>query len=215
MRYNDAASALEGVRRKIVNEFLPLAQDMQGLLVGALSTIDDALADGFQPEDVKIIGEAVAEALMEGIGTIETLLGENMDTITEMLDAAVAVVVEALPALVDAILPAAMGLLQSVVDAITANVEPLTALATNIVTSVATFLVENAGTLASVATSLLAGLVDGIAEALPMLLPAAASMVTEMGQSQILCKLQMRHEQSRIIHCARQRIYPTAALCAV
>ena len=36
-----------------------------------------------------------------------------------------------------------------------------------------------------------------------------------MGPSQILCKLQMRHEQSRIIHCARQRIYPTAALCAV
>ena len=180
VRYNDAASALEGVRRKIVNEFLPLAQDMQGLLVDALSTIDDALADGFQPEDVKIIGEAVADALMEGIGTIETLLSENMGTITEMLDAAVAVVVEALPALVDAILPAAMGLLQSVVDAITANVEPLTALATNIVTSVATFLVENAGTLASAATSLLTGLVDGIAEALPTLLPAAASMVTEI-----------------------------------
>ena len=38
---------------------------------------------------------------------------------------------------------------------------------------------------------------------------------TNEGQSQILCKLQMRHEQSRIIHCARQRIYPTAALCAV
>ena len=34
------------------------------------------------------------------------------------------------------------------------------------------------------------------------------------GQSQILCKLQMRQEQSRI-QCARQRIYPTAALCAV
>ena len=65
VRYNDAASALEGVRRKIVNEFLPLAQDMQGLLVDALSTIDDALADGFQPEDVKIIGEAIADALME------------------------------------------------------------------------------------------------------------------------------------------------------
>ena len=39
--------------------------------------------------------------------------------------------------------------------------------------------------------------------------------VVPRGQSQILCKLQMRHEQSRIIHCARQRIYPTAALCAV
>ena len=34
------------------------------------------------------------------------------------------------------------------------------------------------------------------------------------GQSQILCKLQMKREQIRI-HCARQRIYPTAALCAV
>ena len=34
------------------------------------------------------------------------------------------------------------------------------------------------------------------------------------GQSQILCKLQMRQEQSRI-QCARQRIYPTATLCAV
>ena len=37
------------------------------------------------------------------------------------------------------------------------------------------------------------------------------SLSLQEGQSQILCKLQMRHEQSRIIHCARQRIYPTAA----
>ena len=34
------------------------------------------------------------------------------------------------------------------------------------------------------------------------------------GPSQILCKLQMKREQIRI-QCARQRIYPTAALCAV
>ena len=33
-------------------------------------------------------------------------------------------------------------------------------------------------------------------------------------QSQILCKLPTRREQSRI-QCVRQRIYPTAALCAV
>ena len=43
----------------------------------------------------------------------------------------------------------------------------------------------------------------------------AKAVKDAQGQSQILCKLQMRHEQSRIIHCARQRIYPTAALCAV
>ena len=37
---------------------------------------------------------------------------------------------------------------------------------------------------------------------------------TDKGQSQILCKLPTRREQIRI-QCVRQRIYPTAALCAV
>ena len=185
VRYNDAASALEGVRRKIVNEFLPLAQDMQGLLVDALSTIDDALADGFQPDDVKIIGEAVADALMEGIGTIETLLSENMGTITEMLDAAVAVVVEALPALVDAILPAAMGLLQSVVDAITANVGPLSSLAADIVANVAGFLTENAPGLMDAAFDLLGGLADGLLaeDNLAELTTAAIEMIGSLATS--------------------------------
>ena len=185
VRYNDAASALEGVRRKIVNEFLPLAQDMQGLLVDALSTIDDALADGFQPEDVKIIGEAIADALMEGIGTIETLLSENMGTITEMLDAAVAVVVEALPALVDAILPAAMGLLQSVVDAITANVGPLSSLAADIVANVAGFLTENAPGLMDAAFDLLGGLADGLLaeDNLAELTTAAIEMIGSLATS--------------------------------
>ena len=60
-----------------------------------------------------------------------------------------------------------------------------------------------------------------MAMALPMIAAMFLNMMYNlvdslwMGQSQILCKLQMRHEQSRIIHCARQRIYPTAALCAV
>ena len=185
VRYNDAASALEGVRRKIVSEFLPLAKDMQGLLLGALTTIDEALADGFQAEDVKVIGEAIAEALMEGIGTIETLLSENMGTITEMLDAAVAVVVEALPALVDAILPAAMGLLQSVVDAITANVGPLSSLAADIVANVAGFLTENAPGLMDAAFDLLGGLADGLLaeDNLAELTTAAIEMIGSLATS--------------------------------
>ena len=47
--------------------------------------------------------------------------------------------------------------------------------------------------------------------------PVAAGITpveSEPAQSQILCKLQKRREQIRI-QCARQRIYPTAALCAV
>ena len=180
VKYNDAASALEGVKRKIQSEFLPLANNMQSLIVGTLSTIDTALADGFQPEDVRVIGEAIASAMMEGVATIDTLFTENTDIITDMLDSAVRVITEALPALVDAILPAAMGLLQSIVDAITGNIDPLAALASSIVTNVASFLVENASGLFAAATSLVTGLADGIAEALPTLLPAAASMVAEI-----------------------------------
>lgn len=180
VKYNDAASALEGVKRKIQSEFLPLANNMQDLIVGTLSTIDTALADGFQPEDVRVIGEAMANAMMEGVATIDTLFTENTDIITDMLDSAVRVITEALPALADAILPAAMGLLQSIVDAITGNIDPLAALASSIVTNVASFLVENASGLFAAATSLVTGLADGIAEALPTLIPAAASMVAEI-----------------------------------
>lgn len=180
VKYNDAASALEGVKRKIQSEFLPLANNMQSLIVGTLSTIDTALADGFQPEDVRVIGEAIANAMMEGVATIDTLFTENTDIITDMLDSAVRVITEALPALVDAILPAAMWLLQSIVDAITGNIDPLAALASSIVTNVASFLVENASGLFAAATSLVTGLADGIAEALPTLIPAAASMVAEI-----------------------------------
>ena len=180
VKYNDAATKLEGVRRKIEAEFLPLANNMQSLIVGTLSTIDTALADGFQPEDVRVVGEAVASALMEGIATISSLISNNMGTITAMLDTAVGVITEALPALVEAILPAAMGLLQSVVDAITANIEPLADLAANIVTNVAAFLVENASGLVDAAASLVTGLVDGIAAALPTLLPATTGMVAQI-----------------------------------
>ena len=43
---------------------------------------------------------------------------------------------------------------------------------------------------------------------------AGSTLSQSQAQSQILCKLQKRREQIRI-QCARQRIYPTAALCAV
>lgn len=180
VKYNDAASALEGVKRKIQSEFLPLASNMQSLIVDTLSTIDTALADGFQPEDVRVIGEAIASAMMEGVATIDTLFTENTDIITDMLDSAVRVITEALPALVDAILPAAMGLLQSIVDAITGNIDPLAALAADIVTQVAGFLTENASGLFSAAADLVFGLAQGIGEALPELLPAAADMIGEL-----------------------------------
>ena len=78
--------------------------------------------------------------------------------------------------------------------------------------------------LAALAIALLIGaaLAENAGEALPGRTgEATAVSPTQAGdaapseaQSQILCKLPTRREQSRI-QCVRQRIYPTAALCAV
>ena len=122
VKYNNLSDALGGVKRQIEGEFMPLAKTMSQTATDALNDISTALSDGFQPEDIRVIGESNATALMDGISLLDTLLNENMGMVNEALAAAVAVVVEALPALVDAILPAAMGLLQSIVDAVTANI---------------------------------------------------------------------------------------------
>lgn len=127
VKYNNLSDALGGVKRQIEGEFMPLAKTMSQTATDALNDISTALSDGFQPEDIRVIGESIATALMDGISLLDTLLNENMGMVNEALAAAVAVVVEALPALVDAILPAAMGLLQSIVDAVTANIEGRTA----------------------------------------------------------------------------------------
>lgn len=180
VKYDSLTDALGGVKRQIEGEFMPLAKTMSRTATAALNDVSAALSDGFQPEDIRVIGESIAGALMDGIGTLDALLNDNLGMVNDALNTAVSVVVTALPGLVDAILPSAMGLLQSLVDAITANVEPLTELATEIVTNVAGFLVENADELVGAAADLVTGLVDGIGEALPELLPAAASMVAKV-----------------------------------
>lgn len=180
VKYNSLSSALQGVQRQIEGEFMPLANELTGTVTGALQDVSDALSDGFQPEDIQVIGESIANALMSGIQTISTLINDNMGIVQDALNMAVSVVVEALPALVDAVLPAAMSLLQGVLDAITENVEPLATLAADIVTNVANFLIENASGMLEAATQLITSLVDGISAALPELLPAAASMVVEL-----------------------------------
>lgn len=180
VRYDDLNKSIEGFSRKVQAELAPVAQEFSALAKSVADEANAVLSDGFQPEDAKVIGEALAGALVEGIATIEGLMTAAQPIFHSTVSAIGETIGGLLPTMIGTLLPAATGLLQSLVDSVTKNVEPLTKLATDIVTSIAGFLVENASGLFGAATELLIGLVTGISDALPALLPAAANVVTEI-----------------------------------
>jgi len=180
VRYDDLNNSIEGFRRKVEMELQPVAQQFSGLAKEVFDAANDAMTDGFQPEDVRAIGEALAAALVEGIGTLETLIAGAEPMLSTVVSTIGSTVTTLLPTLIGTLLPAATGLLQSVVDGVVANIGPLTQLATDIVTSVATFITENAAPMLGAAADLITGLADGVAAALPQLLPAALSMVSQL-----------------------------------
>ena len=183
VKYDTFEEALSGVKRQVESELLPLANTARQTATNMLAEISSALSDGFQPEDVQSIGRMIAQNLMSGVEMFSGLINENMGFVTDALNTIVSTVTAVLPTLLDTLLPAAMGLLQSVIDGLSGNIEPLTTLATNIVTSIAGFLIENAPVLVTAAADLLTGLVGGITECLPVLIPAAVSMMAQLATS--------------------------------
>ena len=180
VRYNTFEEALAGVKRQVEGEFLPLVNTARTTATNVVAEISQALSDGFQPEDVQLIGQTISTNLMNGIQQLSTLMSANMGFVTDVMTMIANTATTALPALLDTLLPAAMGLLQSVLDGLMANVEPLTELATSLVTSLAGFLITNAPALAAAAADLLAGLVSGITAALPTLMTSASDMVLQI-----------------------------------
>jgi len=114
------------------------------------------------------------------MATIIDLIEAGAPLISQSLNAVAQTLAEYLPGLINSILPAAMGLLETIVNAIADNIGPITELATNIVTSLASFLVQNLPTLASAAMNLVNGLLDGIIAALPELIPAGIEAVVNI-----------------------------------
>lgn len=78
VKYDSLTDALGGVKRQIEGEFMPLAKTMSRTATAALNDVSAALSDGFQPEDIRVIGESIAGALMDGIGTLDALLNDNL-----------------------------------------------------------------------------------------------------------------------------------------
>ncbi len=180
VRYDDFSSSAQGFMRLVQAEFLPTAQQFSAIAKGVADDARMALMDGFQPEDVRAIGESVAEALVEGITTVQDLMDSALPVFADVVDVIGETLTTLLPALIDTVLPAAMTLLDGLLGAISSNMQPLISTATNVVTSLAGFLASNAGKLIAAARNLLTGLVSGISQALPQLVPAALSIIGEL-----------------------------------
>ena len=73
VKYDDLNNAMEGAKRSILNELLPTAQSMSKKAAAMCTGVIDALADGFQPDDIETIGTTVADGLLEGIGELQTI----------------------------------------------------------------------------------------------------------------------------------------------
>ena len=180
VRYDDFSSSAQGFMRLVQAEFLPTAQLFSAIAKGVADDARMALMDGFQPADVRAIGESVAGALVEGITAVQDLMDDALPVFADVVDVIGDTLTTLLPALIDTILPAAMTLLDGLLGAVSSNMGPLINTATNLVTSLAGFLSSNANKLITAARSLLSGLVRGVSPALPQLVPAAVSIIGEL-----------------------------------
>lgn len=185
VRYDDAQTALEGLKRNIQAQFLPLAQEVSTRITETLNGISAALADGFQPEDIYTIGNDIASNLFAGINSLGTLISDNAATFSAFAGQIVGLIAQALPGLVDAIFPAAEGLLQAVLDGIVSNAEPIGAMAGELIGKIVGFLIENAPGMIDAAGDIITGLVDGLlsGDTLAKLVPAAIEMIAKLAAS--------------------------------
>ena len=185
VKYNNLSDALGGVKRQIEGEFMPLAKTMSQTATDALNDISTALSDGFQPEDIRVIGESIATALMDGIEKIGTLISDNRETFNEAIKQIVDIMGQAMPGLLSVLSEPAMDLLQSVLDAVVNNAEAIGKMAGDLISKIATFLTENAPNLVDAAGDIIGSLVDGLLaeDTLANLVPAAIEMIGKLAVS--------------------------------
>ncbi len=178
-------STSNGLKDTVGMLLIPAFQPLVDLATSSMTDVSNALKDGLQPGEM----ETIITNLTTNIGTamtqVSSLITDAIPVVTGALSGVVGLLVEQLPGLMDQLLPAAFGLLQSLLDAVVANVEPLTNMAVNLLTNIVTFLIENADKLLDAAVSIVTGLMDGIIDKLPELIPLAITMMVKLATSLI------------------------------
>lgn len=177
VKYNDLGTALEGIKRTLEVQLLPIASSLATGLTEMSKEISTALADGFQSEDIQTIGTMISEKLLEGVKTFSQYIPAVVETVTTVLTEAVNLVVELLPELLPVLLDGALQLVQGVLDAIKGNIEPLMDMVVTVLMQIVQFFVDNLPMVIEIGVEILMALINGLVDAIPQLIPAIVEAV--------------------------------------
>ncbi len=164
---------------------LPAAKGVAGGMQEVLTGVNAALKDGFQPEDVRTVGELISSKLMEGLRSISKHIPAFVKVVSASLSEAMGIIVGMLPELLPALADGALQLMTGVISAITENVQPLVDAAVAVVGKFGEFLVTALPQLIVAAAQIMTALMMGISEQLPTLIPAAVNAILTIVQGLI------------------------------
>lgn len=183
VKYDNLSDAMEGVKRSIEENLIPVAQTASEELTGMMQDISSSLADGFQAEDLVSIGASIAASLMEGLNGFSAMVAENQDVFAGAMESAVGFMAQALPGLVDTLSGPAAALISGAFGAMEDNAQTIGATAANLVSQLAALLAEQAPLLVTAAGDLVSGFVDGLVQgdSLANMTTSAVELITKLG----------------------------------
>ena len=171
---------VDTIKRSFVSNFIPAIESGADSLMGVMDVVAGALSDGFQPEDVKTIGGAVSDAILEMLKGVSDILPEVATVLTELITAAVGIMSEVLPTLLPILIDASFTLLQALMDSITENTDTISDAVVSILMTFANFIITNLPVLIDTALQIIIALANGLAAALPTLIPSIVTMVLQI-----------------------------------
>lgn len=180
--FDDAMQRLDaqvqGVGRNVGLIFMPAIEEVVNGAQEMLSSINTALKDGFQPEDVATIGQAVAQKLTEGMQRLTEYLPQIITTVTEVLSQLMTFAVTYLPTLLPQLMNAAVALLTGALQAIKNNINQIAETVKVLIKSFVQFMTSNLPDIIKVAIDLMLALIEGLIGAIPDLVASLPQIIT-------------------------------------
>ena len=175
---NRITSTVTAVGRNVASIFLPAIQAAATGAQEMMTTINQSLSDGFQPEDIETIGQEIASKLSDGMQKITEYLPQIISTVTDVLSKLINFAVDYLPKLMPLLMDASVKLLQGAIKAITDNISKIAEMVTTLIRSFVKFIVDNLPAVIKVAIEIILALTKGLVAAIPDLVAALPEIIS-------------------------------------
>ncbi len=158
--------------------FAPAMSTALSAVNTVMSGASQALADGFQPADIAVVGTLLKDTFISTLNGISENIPELTETFSQTLTQVITTLTEILPEMLPVLLNAISLLLKELLNAITSNIDPFVKLATDLLTQLAGFLCQNLPIILEAAMTILTALINGFVTALPTLMPQITGILT-------------------------------------